>query len=89
MPRIPKGSCVAIAPLLLVAVAATQIILTRTTLLSSWRGGGFGMFAALDGSQHRWIKVVVAAPDPTEELTTPRSLGELAAHSVVSCGAMA
>jgi hypothetical protein len=78
MPRIVKDRSVAIAPLLLVVVAATQIILTRTTLLSSWKGGGFGMFAALDGSQHRWITVVVAAPDRTEELTIPRSLGELA-----------
>ena len=72
--------CVAIAPLLLVAVGATQIALTRTTLLSSWKGGGFGMFAALDGSQHRWIKVVVSAPDRTEELNVPGSLDELAAR---------
>ena len=70
----------AIAPLLLVVVGATQIALTRTTLLSSWKGGGFGMFAALDGSQHRWIRVVVFAPDRTEEVNVPVSLEELAAR---------
>jgi hypothetical protein len=80
MPLVPRSYCSAIAPLLLTAVALTQIILTRTTLLSSWKGGGFGMFAALDGGQHRWIRVIVSAPDRTEELTVPGSLEELAAR---------
>ena len=68
------------APLLLVAVATTQIALTKTTLLSSWKGGGFGMFSALDGSQHRWVRVIVSSPDRTEEAYVPGSLRELAAR---------
>jgi hypothetical protein len=80
MPTLPAVRCCALAPLLLVGVAASQVALTRTTLLSSWKGGGFGMFAALDGSQHRWIRVIVMAPERSEELAVPASLDELAAR---------
>lgn len=38
------------------------------------------MFAALDGSQHRWIRVVATAPDRNDELNVPSSLEDLAAR---------
>jgi hypothetical protein len=38
------------------------------------------MFAALDGSQHRWVRILVFAPERSEELEVPASLEELAAR---------
>jgi len=37
-----------LAPVMLVGVALTQIYLAKTTSLSPWKGGGFGMFAVAD-----------------------------------------
>ena len=42
-------------------VAAAQIGLARGGLLSPWKGGGFGMFASLDGGSNRAIRVVVSS----------------------------
>jgi hypothetical protein len=38
------------------------------------------MFAALDGSQHRWIRILVFAPERSEELDVPVSLEEIVAR---------
>jgi hypothetical protein len=77
---IASGRLVWLPPILLAVVACAQIALTRTTLLSSWKGGGFGMFATLDGGQHRSMRIVVFSPDRSEELDVPLSLEHLAAR---------
>ena len=69
----------ALPAVLLAIVATTQIILTRVTLLSPWKGGGFGMFATLDGRPFRYARMFVRAPERSEELAVPPSLEELVA----------
>ena len=44
-----------LAPALLVAVASTQIALSRTFDLTAWKGGGFGMFSTLDHAGYRVV----------------------------------
>ena len=58
----------------LMAVAAVQIVLVRTAHLTPWKGGGFGMFAAVDGGAVRSLRVLVEAPDRSEALVVPPSL---------------
>jgi hypothetical protein len=67
--------------LVLILVAACQIVLTRTTALTPWKGGGFGMFSTLDHGAYRGITIVVDAPDRSETLDIPPSLDELAART--------
>lgn len=40
----------------LVAIAALQLYLTQTAYLSPWKGGGFGMFGAIDAPDMRVIQ---------------------------------
>jgi hypothetical protein len=68
---------------LLVAVAAAQMAFARTSGLSPWKGGGFGMFASVDGVPFRWVRLYVTAPDRSEELAVPPSLEERV-HRVVT-----
>ncbi|MDP3920951.1 MAG: hypothetical protein Q8R76_09135 [Candidatus Omnitrophota bacterium] len=44
-------------PTLLVLVAATQMVLTQTSPLSPWRGGGFGMFGTVDSVGARFLSL--------------------------------
>jgi len=69
---------IAAPPLLLLAVAVTQIALVRTLHLSPWKGGGFGMFASVDGLPFRAVRIQVSAADRSEELVVPPSLQPLA-----------
>lgn len=69
----------ALPAVLLTIVATTQIVLTRVTMLSPWKGGGFGMFATLDGRPFRYARMFVRAPERSEELAVPPSLEELVA----------
>jgi hypothetical protein len=66
---------------LLLGVAFVQIVLTRTADLSPWKGGGFGMFAATDGAAFRRARIFVEAPERSEELEIPASLGLAAARA--------
>jgi len=68
---------------LLLAVACAQIVLTRTADLSPWKGGGFGMFAATDGSAFRRARIFVEAPERSEELEIPYSLEVSAARAAL------
>ena len=72
---------VAAPPLLLVAVAAVQMVLALTAQLSPWKGGGFGMFASNDGLPFRGLRIFVNAPDRSEELQVPLSLLDAAART--------
>lgn len=65
---------IALPPVLLLAVASTQMTLARTSLLSPWKGGGFGMFASIDGLPFRQVRVFVEAPGRSREIALPESL---------------
>jgi hypothetical protein len=60
--------------ILLVCVAAAQMTLARTAQLSPWKGGGFGMFASIDGLPFRQVRVFVEAPSRSREIALPDSL---------------
>jgi len=68
--------------IMLLAVASAQMVLARATLLSPWKGGGFGMFASVDGLPFRWVRLYVSAVDRSEELAVPASLGDRAERVV-------
>ena len=65
---------------LLIAVASAQMVLARTADLSPWKGGGFGMFAAVDGLPFRWVRLYVFAPERSEEIALPSSIADLASR---------
>src|SRR5918993_690761 len=48
-----------VAPVLLVAVAVQQIILSSAFHLSPWTGGGFGMFSSVDTFATRVLRGVL------------------------------
>ena len=60
--------------LLLVVVALVQIQLTRSTALTPWKGGGFGMFSTIDNAAHRRLRVWLIG-DSVLALTQPEGLG--------------
>lgn len=66
---------------ILVLVAAVQIALVRTAQLTPWKGGGFGMFAAVDGGAVRSMRIHVEGPDRSEYLDVPPSLALAAARA--------
>jgi hypothetical protein len=49
-------------PAIALAVAARQLYLSKTEDLSTWKGGGMGMFAAADNTLARYAKIYVLAP---------------------------
>lgn len=79
----PRRLAIAGPTALLLAVASAQMVLSRTADLSPWKGGGFGMFASVDGLPFRWVRLYVFAPERSEELALPASL-EDQAHRVVT-----
>lgn len=62
---------------LLVVVAVVQTYLSQTTILSPWKGGGFGMYSAPHPTQLRAIFVEVEGRPPIR--VTPRET-ERASH---------
>ena len=71
---------------LLVVVAGGQLVLAQTAMLSPWKGGGFGMFASLDGRPFRYVRIFVEAPGRSEERAVPPSLEDLAAAAEIAPG---
>lgn len=71
---------------LLVAVACTQVTLSRTANLSPWKGGGFGMFSTTDDQGRRRVRVFVSAPDRSEEIAISPSLADAAMRAAVLPG---
>ena len=61
---------------LLAFVAALQIALTHVTSLSPWKGGGFGMFASLDGGSFRAVRVFVEAAGHSQEIDPDPGMAE-------------
>ena len=66
---------------LLVLVAALQIALAHLSPLSPWKGGGFGMFASLDGGSFRSVRAFVEAEGRWEELEPDPALGKILARA--------
>jgi hypothetical protein len=58
--------------LLLVAVAAYQIALSRTSGLSPWSGGGFGMFSTTDAAPTRHLHTFAIQPGLRREIPQRR-----------------
>ena len=79
--RVTDAVAVAVPTALLLAVATTQVWLSTTARLSPWKGGGFGMFASVDGLAFRTVRITVSAPERSEELHVPASLDDLAART--------
>jgi hypothetical protein len=73
---------IALPTVLLLAVASAQMTLAGTDRLSPWKGGGFGMFASVDGLPFRWVRLYVSAPERSEELAVPASLEDQAQRVV-------
>jgi len=69
-----SGWRVLVPPMLLVAVGLAQIAMTRTVGLTAWKGGGFGMFAAVDGGAVRTVRIVLERDGRSEEIEVPPSL---------------
>jgi hypothetical protein len=63
---------------LLCLIAGAQMILASTAGLSPWKGGGFGMFASIDGVPFRWVRLYVHAAERSEEIALPASLEDAA-----------
>jgi hypothetical protein len=71
-------------PAIALTVAARQVYLSKTEDLSTWKGGGMGMFAAADNSLGRYAKIYMLLPTgqrmpflrltPTQEELLRRSL---------------
>ena len=73
----------ALPAVILLIVAGAQIVLAKTAGLSPWKGGGFGMFSTTDDAGRREVRIVVTAPDRSEEITIAPSLAEAAARAAV------
>ncbi len=61
-------------PLLLVVVAANQLVLTRSSGLSPWSGGGFGMFSTTDAGATRHLHAFVIRSGLEREVAVPAGL---------------
>src|SRR5688572_14619899 len=61
----------------LVGVALFQMALATFGTLSAWKGGGFGMFAALDGDNTRSLHYFVTRNDGEEFFLLSRAAGNL------------
>jgi hypothetical protein len=64
------------APAVLVLVALLQLYLAHTQDLSPWKGGGFGMFASVDGTSHRVVRASLVG-----DTTAPIDVTALMANS--------
>jgi hypothetical protein len=74
----------AVPAILLTVIALTQIALARSTDLTAWKGGGFGMFSTLDHGAYRYVDVLIDGPERSEALEIPPSL-ETAAARAAAC----
>ena len=61
--RIRAWIMLCLVPFVATLVAARQIYLNRTEDLSTWKGGGMGMFAGADNTLSRYAKIYLLLPD--------------------------
>ncbi len=76
MPRAERWTMLCAVPLIAILIAARQLYLHTTEDLSTWKGGGMGMFAAADNNLTRFAKIYLLLPDgqrqPLLRLTGPQ-----------------
>lgn len=58
----------------LLAIAGMQISLAEFSVLTPWKGGGFGMFSTIDSSAYRVLRVYALAPGEERRVDLPASL---------------
>jgi hypothetical protein len=58
----------ALIPLIACAVAARQLYLSKTGTLSTWKGGGMGMFASADSAKTRFLRIWMGPPGGEEHV---------------------
>jgi hypothetical protein len=63
LPRVERWAMLCIVPFVAMSVAARQLYLHNTEDLSTWKGGGMGMFAAADNTLERFAKVYLLLPN--------------------------
>jgi hypothetical protein len=63
-----------VAPALLCAVALIQIVAERTTRLTAWKGGGFGMFSTVDSPSARFIRIELETNRGAVRVSVPSGL---------------
>lgn len=63
--------------LVLVLVALNQIRLARTTDLTPWKGGGFGMFSTIDRPRARQVRCHTVGGDKDIPVAIPADLNDL------------
>jgi hypothetical protein len=80
---VPPGWRVWLPAIVLFGVAIAQIVLAKTVDLSPWKGGGFGMFATIDGTAFRHMRIIVDAPGRSEELDIAPSQEIISARSAL------
>ena len=68
---------------LLLAIACGQVMLARTSDLSPWKGGGFGMFSTTDDGGRRQVRVFVSAAERSEEIAISPSLEDAARRAAI------
>jgi hypothetical protein len=66
-----------LAPALLCCVALLQFTLTRTSGLSPWKGGGFGMFSTVDSPAARFLRITLFTNDGAIRALNPSELRTL------------
>ncbi|MGZ5443169.1 MAG: hypothetical protein ACXW5U_14265 [Thermoanaerobaculia bacterium] len=69
-----------IAPILLSAVALIQLYAARTTWLTPWKGGGFGMFSTVDSPGARFLRIALETDRGTVRVGAPAQLQRDAAR---------
>lgn len=72
-----------IPALLLSIVAIAQVRLTRTDVLTPWKGGGFGMFSTTDDGMTRRVGIRVSGPDGEREIAVPPTLYRHALEAMI------
>jgi hypothetical protein len=85
--RAPRAAALArrlrhVPAVLLLAVAALQIVLARHADLSPWSGGGFGMFSTTDVWARRHLHVFAIRPGLLSEVEIPDELREPARRAL-------
>lgn len=66
--RINQFLLFAAIPLIAIAVATRQLYLSKTDTLSTWKGGGMGMFASADSNDTRVLRIWMGPPGGEKHL---------------------
>ncbi len=60
-----------LVPGILIVIVVLQNILTQTTPLTRWKGGGFGMFSTIDSTGARYLKCYLLTSEGDVPVRTP------------------